>query len=631
MKRLGCLSVFLFLNFFVFLLPVPVFASEEFTTSYRVLYEATKEGKVLVTQEVSLTNKSSQFYASEYSFSLERVNPQNISAYDNQGPLTVAVKTQEQTTKMTVHLDRSVVGKDQTQKFTLKYEASELLRHFGQVWELVLPKIGFLETLADYHLTLKVPSLFGQPAYLSPLPKDKKSEGTSLYFFYEKEQLGSQGLVAAFGQFQVFDFTLIYHLANPSGENVWTKIAFPPDTSYQKVAYWQILPSPENLEVDQDGNWLGRYNLKPKEKIIVKAQGQAKIFSFPQTDYSLLTRQSLDLEKYLSPQKYWEVDNPQIKTIAKNLKTAREIHNFVVKTLDYDYSRVREGVKRLGAVGILSQPDRAICMEYTDLFITLARAAGIPARELNGYAYTENSRLYPLSLVQDVLHSWPEYYDLERKNWVQVDPTWQDTTGGVDYFDKFDLGHFAFVIHGQDSEKPLPAGAYKDSGLNQKDVQISFGKYQEPKTAELTVDFLFPQTFASERQKEGQIRLTNTGQEALYNLSLEIKSENLKLLSESQKIISVLPPKGYLEIPLKLASWQSFSKGSGKIIVLGNRQRWEKEISYQSLVLSRILPLSLLLLFPLLLFFLRQRIISFFLKRRKDDQGSSRELPPNSQ
>ena len=93
-------------------------------------------------------------------------------------------------------------------------------------------------------------------------------------------------------------------------------------------------------------------------------------------------------------------------------------------------------------------------MEFTDLFITIARSAGIPAREVNGFAYTENPDIQPLSLVNDVLHAWPEYYDSEKGVWIPVDPTWGSTTGGVDYFSKLDLRHFTFVVHGKDSTKP---------------------------------------------------------------------------------------------------------------------------------------------------------------------------------
>ena len=38
-----------------------------------------------------------------------------------------------------------------------------------------------------------------------------------------------------------------------------------------------------------------------------------------------------------------------------------------------------------------------------------------------------------------------------------VDPTWGDTTGGVDYYNFFDLNHIVFAYNGKSSEQPPPA------------------------------------------------------------------------------------------------------------------------------------------------------------------------------
>jgi hypothetical protein len=56
-----------------------------------------------------------------------------------------------------------------------------------------------------------------------------------------------------------------------------------------------------------------------------------------------------------------------------------------------------------------------------------------------------------------------------------VDPTWGNTTGGVDYFSVLDFDHFAFVIKGEDSTYPLAPGDYTTtSAPNPKDIQVSF-------------------------------------------------------------------------------------------------------------------------------------------------------------
>src|SRR5581483_5024862 len=90
-------------------------------------------------------------------------------------------------------------------------------------------------------------------------------------------------------------------------------------------------------------------------------------------------------------------------------------------------------------------------------------------------AYTQNTTQRPLSLLKDILHAWPEYYDDKKMTWIMVDPTWGNTTGGVDYFNLLDFDHFVFTIDGQSSVNPLPAGAYKNSEQkNKKDVSVTF-------------------------------------------------------------------------------------------------------------------------------------------------------------
>ena len=204
----------------------------------------------------------------------------------------------------------------------------------------------------------------------------------------------------------------------------------------------------------------------------MKVNGRAKVLLRPK-------KQKLsqkERKEYLKEQPFWQTTDKRIKELALELKTPYKIYKYVVDNLKYDFKRLQTGMPRLGALGVLKNPSSAVCLEFTDLFIALARAAGIPAREVNGFAYTQNSKERPLSLVKDVLHAWPEYYDSDMQTWVMVDPTWENTTGGTDYFYTLDFDHLAFVIKGISSTYPIPAGAYKISN-NQtaRDVIVEFG------------------------------------------------------------------------------------------------------------------------------------------------------------
>jgi hypothetical protein len=177
-------------------------------------------------------------------------------------------------------------------------------------------------------------------------------------------------------------------------------------------------------------------------------------------------------------------------------------------------------------------------MEYTDLFIALARAAGIPAREINGYAYTENPEIQPLSLVADVLHSWPEYWDEQKQVWIPIDPTWGSTTGGVDFFSKLDLRHFTFVIHGKDDTTPYPPGSYKLGPSPQKDVFVNFGQLPKERISKPEINAKVKNSLPFMHTQISVI-IKNPGPTALYNLEPAIYYD--EVLAE-RTIIPVLPP-----------------------------------------------------------------------------------------
>lgn len=538
---------------FLFKTPPPVFSSSEFETSYKVTYEVLQSGRTEVTQEISLINKLSNIYATQYSLIIKGGEIENVRASDGLGPLKNEIRKINGETTIILTFNQQVVGTGKTLNFNLQYDALDLAKKNGQIWEINIPKIGEKEEADSYSLFLKVPKSFGNPTSIKPSPIEKEENENYNIFRFTKSQLISTGVNAIFGEFQIFDFDLSYYLENPESFPGEIRIALPPDTAFQKISYHEIDPEPINVSVDNDGNWLAKYNLSPKQKLIVKARGKAKIFGQPQEFFPPPKEENL--KKNILPQKYWEVNDPLISQKARELKTPREIYNFVVKTLNYNFERVEKNPKRMGALQALTDPQGSICMEFTDLFIALSRAAGIPAREINGFAYTTNEKLTPLSLNTDILHSWPEYYDRERKSWIPVDPTWEKTTGGIDYFNKTDLNHFAFVIHGENSESPPPVGSYKNNDIQNKNIQVSFGEYEEEKAPDLRVEFNLPERVYWGIKNRGKIVIKNTGSVAVYNLNLKINAYGLSLnqIKEIPSEIEIFPPfaKEEFEIEIK--------------------------------------------------------------------------------
>jgi len=592
MKKFLSASICLILFFFLF--NSFAFASEEFETSYQVRYQVNPSGTAQVSQDISLTNKLSNVYATQYTLNFESTKITNIRASDELGALEVDTTRTEDSTQISLKFNQQVVGTGKTLKFNISYDALDLVSRIGQVWEITVPKLANADEINNYQLLVAVPSNFGAPAYISPNSVATSQEGEYQVYQFTKNQVARAGVRAAFGEFQVFDFILGYQLSNESIMSIKTEISLPPDTAFQKIYYQSLEPKPDNVRVDEDGNWLASYSLSGNQRLNIEAVGKVKILSQPQKDFP--QPEPATLQKNLKAQEFWPVYHSLIQETAIKLKIAEEVYDFVVDYLSYNFERVKEGVERQGALTALEKPEQAICMEFTDLFITLSRAIGVPAREINGYAYTTNPKLRPLSLVADVLHSWPEYWDYERKVWVPVDPTWEKTTRGVDHFHKTDLNHFAFTIHGVDSQKPAPAGSYRVDEGGGKSIQVSFGKFEDVPESKIEVEFVIPKYILAGLKNRGEIIIYNSGPTAIYNLSTRITGENLGVSVIADDETTIIPPFGKQQIPLEISSHDWFKIGEGRITIFLDNQEFSHEVKIQSLIWQGVLPLIGLLL-----------------------------------
>lgn len=528
---------FVFLGILFFILPSIVYAQKDFNVNAKVTYNIQENGQTDAVFTINLENVRDDVYAQSYKLKLNSLNPQNIQVtYDNSSP-SYKVTRLNSDYEVDITFDDQIVGEGKSRTFSVAFTDTSFVQKTGDVKEIQIPKLSDTDSFQTYELDIKVPSTFGQLAFMSPEPSSTESTGEKTLYLFNRKSITENGISAGFGEFQVFTFSINYHLENPLSKKSSTDIALPPDTDFQKMYYQSIEPAFDSISVDPDGNWIATYLLKPKEKKDVNVFGSVQIFSSP---VKLPPTSSINLANNKTPTKYWQSDDPEIITIARQLQTPKRIYEYVVKTLQYDYDRVSPNIQRYGAKDALVNYQSAICMEYTDLFIALSRAAGIPAREINGFAYTENPEIQPLSLVADVLHSWPEYWNKDAGVWTPVDPTWGSTTGGSDYFSKLDLRHFTFVIHGLSDSLPYPPGSYKLGPNPQKDVFVSFGQLPSQRTNDLEITI--------KRQKSLPLTSTrfvvtfkNLNMYAVYSLAPQIFFDDSL---SSNGYIEVIPPYG---------------------------------------------------------------------------------------
>lgn len=476
-----------------------VYALELYKISNDSNYIITEDGQAHVLFQVVLTNTTSQNYPTSYKVKVGFSSIDNVSAFDPDGAIKPKITKMDDGQTIELVFNKKVVGKDKKLPFSLSFNTSDVAKKQGNIWEINIPPISHQSDFEDYNVRVKVPSSFGLPGYIKP-------DIYSADLLFTKENLGKSGISLAFGDKQYYNYKLTYHLKNKYLFPTQSEIALPPTTNYQKIIIDDISPKPINVREDMDGNWLAQYLLVPGKKIDVVVKGRAEVSLEPQ-------KEELSLEKkafYLEKKPYWELNQKMIDEAVK-LKTPEAIYNYVVNNLTYDLSRVSGDVDRAGAKEVFLNKSSAVCLEFTDLFVALSRAAGIPAREIDGFAYTQNQKQRPLSNVKDILHAWPEYYDEKEHAWIMVDPTWGNTTSGIDYFHTLDFDHLAFVIKGINSQYPIPAGGYKIKGSeNIKDVEVSFAEPFDEYIPKVTMSTIIPKQAIAGLPFSADIILTNT-------------------------------------------------------------------------------------------------------------------------
>lgn len=527
-------------------------AAGAFRANYDVSYAIAPSGVTIVTTNVTLVNQKTNLYPKQYAIVLDSLRVRNVIARDDGGTITPTITQKDGKTEIALPLHTQNVGLGKETTFTLRYENLDIAQQHGSIWEVNIPGITEDADLGDYTVSVQTPPTFGALQYLKPPPAD----GTR----WNRTQMTRGGISAAYGKAQYAKLTLRYYVENPGLTARTQEIALPPNLPYQMVSIDALSPKPEQIRKDEDGNWLAQYTLSGGQKLSIEATVSVAI-TLPKE-----SKEEVDLTPYLAPRTYWEADHPAIKELAARLRTPRAIYDYVVATLAYDYDRVKTTPKRKGAASALQTPRQSLCMEFTDLFIAIARAAGIPARELVGYAYTTNTKLRPLSLVSDVLHAWPEYYDATRKMWIPVDPTWGNTTGGIDYFDTFDFNHIVFAIHGRSSEQPLPAGFYREGGREGKDVLVEFLQSPAaPASVTLIPRVTFPKTVTAGFTARGVVTVENASGIEASDISITVETSPFPYTVAKEH--QTVAPYSRLEIPLSVSVPSSQPRGRATITV----------------------------------------------------------------
>jgi len=124
-----------------------------------------------------------------------------------------------------------------------------------------------------------------------------------------------------------------------------------------------------------------------------------------------------DKKKYTTATPTVQSDHEKIKKLAGDIiGNETDVLKKTQKLKSWVYGKLKKTMASNSstALGVLDLM-AGDCTEHSLLFVSLARAAGVPARELTGVAHID--RLFGW-------HAWAEVHDGHQ--WVSVDPTWNE-------------------------------------------------------------------------------------------------------------------------------------------------------------------------------------------------------------
>lgn len=267
---------------------------------------------------------------------------------------------------------------------------------------------------------------------------------------------------------------------------IW--LPYPPQTPYQKVETVTVSPEVPAL-FTYDNTYHNKiiygYFKSPPDSVDIKVSYKIRRYEYSNYLKGLHTKPNLDedLTKYLISNKLMVVSS-DIKKMADDItkgksttmEKARAIYDYVFQNVSYDKTIPGWGRGDTKRVCIIKAGN---CSDFHSLFVSLARACGIPAKFVMGFSI-------PKEREGEIktYHCWAEFYD-RQLGWVPVDVSeaWKDKSKKEYYFGNLNEHRIEFsqgrdiVLEPPARSEPLNYFIYpyvEIDGKNFKDVKCLF-------------------------------------------------------------------------------------------------------------------------------------------------------------
>jgi len=148
---------------------------------------------------------------------------------------------------------------------------------------------------------------------------------------------------------------------------------------------------------------------------------------------------------------FWPADDPRLVALAEEIAAGAATNDAKAQAI-LEWLTPGENLRYAGTTGSRWGTAKALeqrfghCWDFADCFVTLARAAGVPSRQVAGWLYGSGG------------HVWAEYYR-EGAGWQQVDPTGGKLPCGIYHIPYFtsEVGEMPIVYLSLPAIEALPA------------------------------------------------------------------------------------------------------------------------------------------------------------------------------
>ncbi len=608
-----------------------------FSVDYNILYNISKDGTATVSYDIKLVNLTPTTYASSYSIALTSTDASSISVTSSSGSsLPFKVTKGATSTSILTSFPNSVYGYGTYQEWTINFTTNQISKMQGDLMNIMIPGFQQKNLISQVTTTVEVPSSLGSINFASPqFPQIATSGSNTTYTYNSQQSYSSRGILLILGNYQVYKFKFHYKLQNSNFFSKQSyKIVVPADYKTQSVIFSKISPEPTKTYIDSDGNYIVEYVLPPRSSFTTTIEGEAKVFStYNFFNNALSPKKYLsksDIKIYTTSQPYWQTTNTYIKNLAVSivkgdtttLEKAQSIEKYVSGKLVYNQKAIFDSQrKRLGAIVALEEPNNAICQEYVDVFVALARADGIPTRMIAGYGDPPDINVNPLP--PDILHAWVQFYT-PSFGWVTADPTWQSTSGGFNFFGNIGSNHLILARYGHSSINPPLILSFVREKNPQNNINIAAVNAPFVAHPNFSVTVLNDNSLVSGFKNTLDINIKNTGNQVLRGHDITVSSNQGVTIGKINISNNAIFPGSSEIIKIPIQTKDYFSSGTKEININATFYTYHKKtvnekinslLTFSPLFVSGIIPwILIIIIFILSIIFVD---LLFRIKRNK--------------